>query len=140
MKKSVKIIISVLAIVLICAISFDVLLVNNSKQETPANTTQNIENQATESEEKTYSNPVEAQARKMVENMTLYEKVGQMLLYYIPKEEPLKKMARWQFGGYILFLVISKIQHLQTLALKLKNIKKLQKFLRLWLLMKRAAV
>ena len=32
MKKSVKIIISVLAIVLICAISFDVLLVNNSKQ------------------------------------------------------------------------------------------------------------
>ena len=103
MKKSVKIIISVLAIVLICAISFDVLLVNNSKQETPANTTQNIENQATESEEKTYSNPVEAQARKMVENMTLYEKVGQMLLYYIPKEEPLKKMARWQFGGYILF-------------------------------------
>ena len=103
MKKSVKIIISVLAIVLICAISFDVLLVNNSKQETPVNTTQNIENQATESEEKTYSNPVEAQARKMVENMTLYEKVGQMLLYYIPKEEPLKKMARWQFGGYILF-------------------------------------
>ena len=103
MKKSVKIIISVLAIVLICAISFDVLLVNNSKQETPVNTTQNIENQVTESEEKTYSNPVEAQARKMVENMTLYEKVGQMLLYYIPKEEPLKKMARWQFGGYILF-------------------------------------
>ena len=140
MKKSVKIIISVLAIVLICAISFDVLLVNNSKQETPANTTQNIENQATESEEKTYSNPVEAQARKMVENMTLYEKVGQMLLYYIPKEEPLKKMARWQFGGYILFSRNSKIQHLQTLALKLKNIKKLQKFLRLWLLMKRAAV
>ena len=103
MKKSVKIIISVLAIVLICVISFDVLLVNNSKQETPVNTTQNIENQATQSEEKTYSNPVEAQARKMVENMTLYEKVGQMLLYYIPKEEPLKKMARWQFGGYILF-------------------------------------
>ena len=63
MKKSVKIIISVLAIVLIFAISFDVLLVNNSKQETPVNTTQNIENQATESEEKTYSNPVEAQAR-----------------------------------------------------------------------------
>ena len=54
MKKSVKIIISVLAIVLICVISFDVLLVNNSKQETPANTTQNIENQATESGEKTY--------------------------------------------------------------------------------------
>ena len=44
MKKSVKIIISVLAIVLICEISFDVLLVNNSKQETPINTTQNIEN------------------------------------------------------------------------------------------------
>ena len=103
MKKSVKIIISVLAIVLICVISFDVLLVNNSKQETPANTTQNIENQATESGEKTYSNPVEAQARKMVENMSLYEKVGQMLLYYIPKEEPLKKMERCQFGGYILF-------------------------------------
>lgn len=51
-EKSVKIIISVLAIVLICAISFDVLLVNNSKQETPVNTTQNIENQVTESEEK----------------------------------------------------------------------------------------
>ena len=100
MKKSVEIIISVLAIVLICVISFDVLLVNNSKQETPVNTTQNIENQATESEEKTYSNPVEAQARKMVENMTLYEKVGQMLLYYIPKEEPLKKMARWQFPKF----------------------------------------
>ena len=50
MKKSVKIIISVLAIVLICAISFDVLLVNNSKQEIPANTTQNIENQVTETE------------------------------------------------------------------------------------------
>lgn len=43
MKKSVKIIISVLAIVLICAISFDVLLVNNSKQETPANTRSEIE-------------------------------------------------------------------------------------------------
>ena len=140
MKKSVKIIISVLAIVLICAISFDVLLVNNSKQETPANTTQNIENQATESEEKTYSNPVEAQARKMVENMTLYEKVGQMLLYYIPKEDPLKKWQGGTLADIFCFRVISKIQHLQTLALKLKNIKKLQKFLRLWLLMKRAAV
>ena len=40
----------------------------------------------------------------MIKNMTLYEKVGQMLLYYIPKEEdPTRMMARWQFGGYILF-------------------------------------
>ena len=127
MKKSVKIIISVLAIVLICAISFDVLLVNNSKQETPVNTTQNIENQATESEEKTYSNPVEAQARKCF--YTIFQRKN--------------RSKKWQGGNLadiFYFRVISKIQHLQTLALKLKNIKKLQKFLRLWLSMKRVAV
>ena len=105
MKKSGKIIISILSIVLICAIVFDVTLVNNSKKENKStlSTTQNV-TESTSEAKKTYSDPVEAQARQMVENMTLYEKVGQMLLYYIPKkEDPVKMMARWQFGGYILF-------------------------------------
>ncbi|HBM03163.1 MAG TPA: hypothetical protein DD364_02815, partial [Ruminococcaceae bacterium] len=105
MKKSVKIIILILAIVLIGAIVFDVTLVNNAKtgDEKTASTAQTVSESTTKAE-KTYSDPVEAQAREMIKNMTLYEKVGQMLLYYIPKEEdPTRMMARWQFGGYILF-------------------------------------
>ena len=105
MKKSVKIIILILAIVLIGAIVFDVTLVNNAKtgNEKTASTAQTVSESTTKAE-KTYSDPVEAQAREMIKNMTLYEKVGQMLLYYIPKEEdPTRMMARWQFGGYILF-------------------------------------
>lgn len=105
MKKSTKIIISVLAIILVGAIFFDVAFINNTKisKSSKENTTVSQTTQSEQTTEPTYSNPVEAQAREMVKNMTLYEKVGQMLLYYIPKEEPLKKMARWQFGGYILF-------------------------------------
>lgn len=105
MKKSTKIIISVLAIILVGAIFFDVAFINNTKisKSSRENTTVSQTTQSEQTTEPTYSNPVEAQAREMVKNMTLYEKVGQMLLYYIPKEEPLKKMARWQFGGYILF-------------------------------------
>ncbi|MDD6658908.1 MAG: glycoside hydrolase family 3 N-terminal domain-containing protein [Eubacteriales bacterium] len=105
MKKSTKIIISVLAIILVGAIFFDVAFINNTKisKSSKENTTVSQTTQSEQTTEPTYSNPVESQAREMVKNMTLYEKVGQMLLYYIPKEEPLKKMARWQFGGYILF-------------------------------------
>ena len=105
MKKSTKIIISVLAIILVGAIIFDVAFIDNTKllKSSKENTTVSQTTQSEQTTEPTYSNPVEAQAREMVKNMTLYEKVGQMLLYYIPKEEPLKKMARWQFGGYILF-------------------------------------
>lgn len=111
MKKSVKIIILILAIVLIGAIVFDVTLVNNAKtgNEKNASTAQTVSESTTKAE-KTYSDPVEAQAREMIKNMTLYEKVGQMLLYYIPKEEdPTRMMARWQFGGYILSPAILKI-------------------------------
>ena len=96
MKKSVKIIILILAIVLIGAIVFDVTLVNNAKtgNEKTASTAQTVSESTTKAE-KTYSDPVEAQAREMIKNMTLYEKVGQMLLYYIPKEEgPTRMMAR----------------------------------------------
>lgn len=105
MKKSTKIIISVLAVILVGAIFFDVAFINNTKlsKSSKENTTVSQTTQSEQTTEPTYSDPVEAQAREMVKNMTLYEKVGQMLLYYIPKEEPLKKMARWQFGGYILF-------------------------------------
>lgn len=105
MKKSTKIIISVLAVILVGAIFFDVAFINNTKlsKSSKENTTVSQTTQSEQTTEPTYSDPVEAQAREMVKNMTLYEKVGQMLLYYIPKEEQLKKMARWQFGGYILF-------------------------------------
>lgn len=105
MKKSTKIIISVLAVILVGAIFFDVAFINNTKlsKSSKENTTVSQTTQSEQTTEPTYSDPIEAQAREMVKNMTLYEKVGQMLLYYIPKEESLKKMARWQFGGYILF-------------------------------------
>ncbi|HBM02803.1 MAG TPA: hypothetical protein DD364_00935, partial [Ruminococcaceae bacterium] len=95
MKKSTKIIISVLAIILVGAIIFDVAFINNTKlsKSSKENTTVSQTTQSEQTTEPTYSNPVEAQAREMVKNMTLYEKVGQMLLYYIPKQEPLKKMA-----------------------------------------------
>ena len=105
MKKSTKIIISVLAVILVFAITFDVALVSKnklSKKENENTTVSQIAQKETATKP-SYSDPVEAQARQMIENMTLYEKVSQMFLYYIPKEEPLKKMARWQFGGYILF-------------------------------------
>ncbi len=105
MKKSTKIIISVLAVILVGAIFFDVAFINNTKlsKSSKENTTVSQTTQSEQTTEPIYSDPIEAQAREMVKNMTLYEKVGQMLLYYIPKEEPLKKIARWQFGGYILF-------------------------------------
>ncbi len=105
MKKSTKIIISVLAVILVFAITFDVALVSKNKlsKKENENTTVLQTAQKETATKPSYSDPVEAQARQMIENMTLYEKVSQMFLYYIPKEEPLKKMARWQFGGYILF-------------------------------------
>lgn len=101
MKKGVKITISILAAVLTAAIIFDVLLVHNRESDDKeVNQTTAV---STTSLEEKYTDPVELQARKIIENMTLFEKVDQMLLYYIPKEEPLSKMERWQFGGYILF-------------------------------------
>lgn len=101
MKKGVKIIISVLAVLLAGVIILDVTLLQNRKTETDEATTKEVV--LTTSLEDKYTDPVELQARKIIENMTLFEKVDQMLLYYIPKEEPLQKMERWQFGGYILF-------------------------------------
>lgn len=100
MKKSVKIIISILVLLLIGVIIFDVVLVNNNaKKESETEKT----TVSTTSLEQKYTDPVELQARKIVANMTLFEKVDQMLLYYVPKEEPLPKMERWQFGGYVFF-------------------------------------
>lgn len=101
MKKSAKIIIGVLAVVLAAFIGFDLFLVMN--KEKPKEPVNNTVISTTKSMKEKYPDPVERQAREMIEDMTLYEKVGQMLLYYIPKEEPLYKMERWQFGGYILF-------------------------------------
>lgn len=104
MKKSLKIIISVLAVILAAVIIFDVAMIHNgsSRQEEKEQTVAATEESTTSPEEK-YTDPVELQARKITENMTLFEKVTQMFLYYIPKEEPLEKMERWQFGGYIMF-------------------------------------
>lgn len=105
MKKSSKIIITVLSAVLAGIIAFEVVSVYNRnlyENNEPVIQTQ-TQAQPQPATENTYSDPAEKQAREMIENMTLYEKVGQMLLYYIPKEEPLMKMRRWQFGGYILF-------------------------------------
>lgn len=101
MKKSAKIIISVLAVLLVGVIAFDVTVVNNKVAKTEKATTK--ETVSTTSLEEKYTDPTELQARKIIANMTLFEKVDQMLLYYVPKEEPLQKMERWQFGGYILF-------------------------------------
>ena len=76
----------------------------------------------------------------MIKNMTLYEKVGQMLLYYIPKEEdPTRMLARWQFGGYILF---SRNFENSTPAKTRSDINDYQsrlKFRHLWQLTRRAA-
>ncbi|MGN1124215.1 MAG: glycoside hydrolase family 3 N-terminal domain-containing protein, partial [Eubacterium sp.] len=105
MKKSAKIIIAILSAALAGIIAFEVVAVynrNSQENNEPAVQTQ-TQTQTQDATEKAYSDPAEKQAREMIENMTLYEKVGQMLLYYIPKEEPLMKMRRWQFGGYILF-------------------------------------
>lgn len=110
MKKSIKILISVLAVVLVCAVAFDVAMVKTTSTGADKTAAVSEQEQARESvstedggSEEEYTDETERQAREMIKNMTLYEKVGQMLLYYIPKEEPLKKMARWQFGGYIMF-------------------------------------
>ena len=88
MKKSVKIIILILAIVLIGAIVFDVTLVNNAKtgNEKTASTAQTVSESTTKAE-KTYSDPVEAQAREMIKNMTLYDgKVAVRRIYsFLPQ-------------------------------------------------------
>lgn len=104
MKKSAKIIITVLSAVLAGIIAFEVVAVYNNRNSQEDNEPViQTQTQAQPTTQNTYSDPAEKQAREIIENMTLYEKVGQMLLYYIPKEEPLMKMRRWQFGGYILF-------------------------------------
>ncbi len=102
MKKIFKIVISILSIVLTLVIAFDVYVVLKSKSDSiAADTPQTTQGPAYSAEE--YSDPLQRQAREIIGQMTLYEKIGQMLLYYIPKKEPLEKMRRWQFGGYILF-------------------------------------
>ncbi|MDD6727976.1 MAG: glycoside hydrolase family 3 N-terminal domain-containing protein [Eubacteriales bacterium] len=101
MKKSVKITISILAVILVAVIVFDVAVIRNRPQEKEETVVSATE--STTSLEDVYTDPVELQARKIIENMTIFEKVCQMLLYYIPKEEPLEKMERWQFGAYVLF-------------------------------------
>ncbi|MGN0521182.1 MAG: glycoside hydrolase family 3 protein [Eubacterium sp.] len=100
MKKASKIIITILAVILVATLAFDVCLIA-FKDDDKENLGLTANEQETEQEY--YSDPLERQAREMIEEMTLYEKIGQMLLYYIPKEEPLEKMERWQFGGYIFF-------------------------------------
>ncbi|MCD7797737.1 MAG: hypothetical protein LUG95_09225 [Clostridiales bacterium] len=92
MKKGYKITISVLAVILVVILIYDSLLIYSDKTESEESS------QTTVTEEQTtqiqYPDPVERQAREMIEDMTLYEKVGQMLLYYIPKEEPLEKNGK----------------------------------------------
>lgn len=101
MKKSVKIIIIILAVILAAVIALDVIIVQNRDDKAQSASEKNVS--TTASLEEIYTDPVELQARRIIENMSMFEKVDQMLLYYIPKEEPLEKMERWQFGGYILF-------------------------------------
>lgn len=90
-----------MAVVLALFIAFDAFLVLSHSGESLTDLP--VFSSEEETEETAYSDPVERQARELVSGMTLYEKIGQMLLYYIPKEQPLEKMERWQFGGYIMF-------------------------------------
>lgn len=104
MNKTAKIVIPVLCLVLAGLVAFDVFFFTSSKasrSEKAVKTTAQISTEPSLAEK--YPDPIERQAREMTEKMTLWEKIGQMLLYYIPKEEPLYKMERWQFGGYIMF-------------------------------------
>ena len=101
MKKSTKIIISALSAVLAFAIILDVYIVSDKNQNSPVKEESTVS--TTQSLAEKYPDPVERQAREIINNMSLFEKVDQMLLYYLPKEEPLPKMKRWQFGGYVMF-------------------------------------
>lgn len=101
MNKAIKALITVLVLVLAVIVGVDVYMVNKNITAQERATATTIEE--TGESISTYADPIERQAREMIEDMTQYEKIGQMLLYYIPKEEPLEKMERWQFGGYIMF-------------------------------------
>lgn len=104
MKKISKVVIAILSLVLAVLIAVDVFIIVTKNGNGINNFNINISDSAEESDDSAYyADPLKRQAREMISTMTLYEKVGQMLLYYIPKEEPLEKMRRWQFGGYILF-------------------------------------
>lgn len=103
MKKSTKIIISILSIALVLFVAFDVYMIANKKNKTQPVANASTTTPTTLSMQEKYPDPVERQARQIISNMSLFEKVDQLLLYYVPKEEPLPKMERWQFGGYVFF-------------------------------------
>ena len=49
------------------------------------------------------SDPTEEAAQKLLDGMSLKEKIDQMLIVECPDSKPVSIQEKYQFGGYILF-------------------------------------